>query len=218
MLDDLKRLFSQSWGSFLDELGRRDPEDHIAELLGAMRREMVAARAQLPLLEQNHRATEADLARERRALDDTMRRGAMAERIGDAETVRVAQEFAEKHRRRVAVLEEKVRAAKAEWELRQDETREMMQKYKEAETNRFALLADLRRQGAKQRINSAMGGASSSSPPPSDSWARAEEKIDDASAYADALDDLSDPAAPRTPPPADDIEERLREMKRRMGL
>ena len=215
MLDDLKKLFSHSWSSFIEELGRRDPEDHIAELLAAMRREMVEARAQLPLLEQNHRAAEAELARERKALEDTARRGAMAERIGDAETVRVAKEFEEKHRRRIAVLEEKVRATKAEWALRTDESREMMAKYKEAEANRFALLADLRRQGARNRINSAMGGSAA---PPSDEWARAEERIEHGSAYADALDDLADPAPPRTPPPTDDIEERLREIKRRMGM
>ena len=56
MLDDLRKLFSQAWASFLDEVGRREPEDQVAGLLGAMRREMVEVRAQLPLLEQNYNA------------------------------------------------------------------------------------------------------------------------------------------------------------------
>ena len=37
-------------------MGRREPEDQVAGLLGAMRREMVEVRAQLPLLEQNYNA------------------------------------------------------------------------------------------------------------------------------------------------------------------
>jgi phage shock protein A len=211
MLDDLKKLFSQAWASFLDEVGRRDPEDQVAGLLGAIRREMVEARAQLPLLEQGYNAAVADLEAERRRLADTERRRGQAERIGDAETVRVATEFEEKHRRRVSVLEEKVRAAAAEWELRRDESKEMMEKYREADTNRFALLAEMRRQGARGTIHSAMGGT------PLDDFARAEERIEHDSAYADAMDELADtPPPPRRPQPAD-VDARLEELKRRMG-
>ncbi|HEX8695494.1 MAG TPA: hypothetical protein VF746_23985 [Longimicrobium sp.] len=216
MLDDLKKLFSRSWDSFLEELGRREPEDEIATLLGAMRREMVDTRAEIPLLEKNHQAALASLAREKKALEDTLRRGAMAEKIGDAETVRVASEFAEKHRRRIAVLEEKARAAKAEWDLRVAESREMMQKYKEAEANRFALVSELRRQGTRSRIRSALGDS-----PENDEFARAEEKIEEQASYADAIDDLDADLGGAPPPPrprADDVEERLRELKRRMGM
>ncbi|MFL5384622.1 MAG: hypothetical protein ACJ8GN_19030 [Longimicrobiaceae bacterium] len=212
MLDDLKKLFSQAWASFLDEVGRREPEDQVAGLLGAMRREMVEVRAQLPLLEQNYNAAVAELERERARLDETTRRRGQAERIADAETVRVATEFEEKHRRRVAVLEDKVRAARAEWELRRDEAQEMMTRYKEADANRFTLLSELRRQGARGRIDSAMGGS------PLDGFARAEEQIEHDAAYADALDDLSGgPPPPRRPAP-EDVDDRLAELKRRMGM
>ncbi|HVG44825.1 MAG TPA: hypothetical protein VM890_08845 [Longimicrobium sp.] len=211
MLDDLKKLFSQAWDSFITEVGRREPEDQVASLLGAMRREMVEVRAQLPLLEQNHAAAVAELERERARLDETVRRRGQAERIKDAETVRVATEFEEKHRRRVAVLEDKVRAARAEWELRRDEAQEMMHRYKEADANRFALLSELRRQGARTRIDSAMGGT------PLDDFARAEEKIEHDTAYADALDEMGGPPPPRRPPAAD-VDDRLAELKRRMGL
>lgn len=211
MLDDLKKMFSQAWDSFTTEVGKRDPEDHIAGLLSAMRREMVEVRAQVPLLEQNYKAAVVDLERERKRLEDTERRGAMARRINDAETVKVAEEFAEKHRRRVAVLEEKVRAAKAEWELRQQESQEMMVKYKDAETNRFALLGELRRQGARARIDSAGGG------PLGDDFDRFAQKIDDDAAYDDALRDLEGDDVPR-PSPAGDVDARLEELKRRMGM
>jgi phage shock protein A len=214
MLDDLKRIFSQAWDSFIAEVGRRDPEDQVAGLLSAMRREMVEVRAQIPLLEENHRAVLAELAGERRRLDDTLRRGAMAERIADAETVRVAGEFAEKHRRRIAVLEEKARAAEAEWKLRQEESAEMMARYKEADANRFALLSELRRQGARGRIDAAAGPGS----PLGDDFARMEEKIEHDTAYAEALNDLDgSPPPPPRPSPAD-VDDRLAELKRRMGM
>jgi len=211
MLDDLKKMFSQAWDSFINEVGKREPEDRVAGLLGAMRREMVEVRAQVPLLETNYKAAVVELDRERKRLDDTTRRGAMAQRIGDAETARVAEEFAEKHRRRVAVLEEKVRAAKAEWELRQQESTEMMSKYKEAEANRFALLGELRRQGARARIDAAGGG------PLGDDFDRMAEKIDDDASYNDALSGLDDDVVPR-PSPATDVDARLEELKRRMGM
>lgn len=211
MLDDLKKMFSQAWDSFITEVGRREPEDQVAGLLGAMRREMVDVRAQVPLLEQNYQAAVLDLERERKRLDDTVRRGAMAQKIGDAETVRVADEFAEKHRRRIAVLEEKVRAAKAEWELRQQESVEMMAQYKNAEANRFALLGELRRQGARTRIENAAGG------PLGDDFDRISQQMEDSASFDDALGSLDGADAPR-PSPAADVDARLEELKRRMGM
>src|SRR4051812_10453406 len=212
MLDDLKRLFTQAWDAFITEVGRREPEDQVAALLGGMRREMVEVRAQLPLLEEQHRAAQAELAAEQRRLDDTLRRGAQAERIHDAETVRIAKEFEEKHRRRIVVLEDRVRAAHSEWELRRDEAAEMMTRYKEADANRFGLLAELRRQGARARIDGVRGPGS----PLGEGFARAEERIEADAAYGQALDAL-DPAPPR-PPRDEGVDERLAELKRRMGM
>ena len=212
MLTDLKKLFARTWDAFTAEAGRREPEDQVAELLSAMRREMVDARATLPLLQENIAAAERELARERTALDDAVRRGGLAQKIDDAETVRVAAEFADRHRRRIAVLEEKVRAARAEHELRGLEVQDMMRRYKEADLNRFALLNEMRRAQAGQRLRQA--GAATD-----DDFARATDRIESEAAYSDALDELSgmDPAPPR-PSSADDVEERLREMKRRMGM
>jgi phage shock protein A len=212
MLTDLKKLFARTWNAFVAEASRREPEDQVVEILSAMRREMVDARATLPLLQENVAAAERELARERTALDDAVRRGGLAQKIDDAETVRVAAEFADRHRRRIAVLEEKVRAARAEHELRGLEVQDMMRRYKEADLNRFALLNEMRRAQAGQRLREA--GAATD-----DDFARASDRIESEAAYNDALDELSglDPA----PPPASsagDVEERLREMKRRMGM
>ena len=212
MLTDLKKLFARTWDAFVAEAGRREPEDQVAEILSAMRREMVDARATLPLLQENVDAAERELARERTALDDAVRRGGLAQNIGDAETVRVAAEFADRHRRRIAVLEEKVRAARAEHELRGLEVQDMMRRYKEADLNRFALLNEMRRARSGQRLREAAGTTD-------DEFARASDRIESEAAYSDALDELSgmDPAPP-PPSSADDVEERLREMKRRLGM
>src|SRR5688500_1698138 len=51
MINELKTLFSRTWDAFLAEVSRRDPEDQVAGLLSAMRREMVEARAALPTYE-----------------------------------------------------------------------------------------------------------------------------------------------------------------------
>jgi phage shock protein A len=215
MINDLKNLFSSAWDAFLAELGRRDPADHVAELLGAMRREMVQARASLPMYEDAVRASDAELARERKALDDAVRRGGLAEKIGDAETVRIAGEFADRHRKRVAVLEDKARAARAEQELRAQEVQDMMRRYKEADANRFVLLNDIRRAQSQSRLND-MAEAKAF-----DDFGRAAEKIETEIAYDEAIEELSDLAGPPPPPRQsneDAVEERLREMKRRMGL
>ncbi|MBW3571966.1 MAG: hypothetical protein KY467_12755, partial [Gemmatimonadetes bacterium] len=90
MINDLRNLFSSAWDAFLAELGRRDPADHVADLLSGMRREMVQARASLPLYEEAVRGADAELARERTALEDAVRRGALAQKAGDAETGRIA--------------------------------------------------------------------------------------------------------------------------------
>jgi phage shock protein A len=216
MINDLKRLFSRTWDTFITELGRRDPEDEVVGLLGAMRREMVDARASLPLYEEHQRAAEAELLREQRALEDAVRRGGLAQKINDAETVRVAAEFAERHRKRVAVLEEKVRAARAERELRAQEVQDMMRRYKEADGNRFVLLNEVRRARSQQRMDGMMGQEL-------DDFDRAAEKMESEIAYGDALDELNglDPTPPPPPPSQtsvhDDVEARLQELKRRMG-
>jgi len=187
MLDDLKHLFSRTWSAFQAEASRREPEDVVAELLSAMRREMVEARASLPLYDEEVARVRRELDRERAALSDCLRRRDLAERIGDAETVRVAEEFAGRHRRRVEVLEEKARAAQGERDLRAEEVERMMRQYRQTEAERFALVARLRA-GGRLEVGS--------------------------SAPADPDDT---PGAARRGADPEALEERLRELKRRMG-
>jgi phage shock protein A len=214
MLDDIKKAFSEAWTAFRTEAGRREPEDQVAELLIAMRREMVAARADLPLHDQTAQRAAAELERERALLADCERRRGLAEKIGDAETVRVAGEFAERHRARVTVLEAKTAAAAAERDLRRREAEEMMRRYKEADANRFALLAEIRARQAGRTLGRALG---SDSPLGSD-FDRHASRIDERAAYADALDELDGSSPTPPPPPPSDVDDRLAELKRRTGM
>jgi phage shock protein A len=212
MLEEIRKAFTEAWAAFRTELSRNDPEDQVASLLTAMRRELVAARAELPAYDDAARRAGAEVEREKGLLADCVRRGGLAERIGDHETVRVAAEFAERHRARITVLEEKARAARDEAGLRRREAEEMMRRYKHADANRFALLAEIRAQGARGTLRSAMGPGA----PLDDEFDRFASRLDDEAAYADALNELDD-TAPPPPPPPDDVEDRLAELKRRMG-
>jgi phage shock protein A len=200
MLDDLQRLFRESVAAFRTELNRREPEDHVAELLSAMRRELVAARAALPEYAAQVERSRRELAHERAQLEQCERRGRLAHTAGDVETVRVAEEFAVRHRARVEVLEQKLAAAEAEHALRGREAEEMKEKYRVADANRLQLVAELRRGQSRERIRTVASDASASF----EDFARMEEAIGQRAAESAAFEELS-------------VEERLREMKRRMG-
>src|SRR5690606_37892912 len=168
-----------------------------------------------PRLEQDLAGARTALAQEREQLERAERRGRLAADINDAETVRVAEEVAAKHRERVVVLEQKVAAAEAELGLRRREADEMMRQFKEAEANRYELVARLRRVRSHDRIRSVADEAAHSF----SEWDRMAEKVGADSDYVDALRELDEDAPPPPPPgpsPAD-IDARLEELKRRMG-
>jgi hypothetical protein len=213
MFEDLQKLFRESLAAFRAEIGKREPVDEIAELLSSMRRELATARAELPELEAEMERTRMELLRERAELDQCERRGKMAERIGDAETVAVAAEWATRHRERVHVLEQRQAATVAEQELRTKEVAEMQRRYRTAEINRFRMVEELVRERARLRreeLDRQTGSAF-------DDFSRMEERIHDGQAVNDALRELDTSDAPPAPAPAHDVEERLRELKRRMG-
>jgi phage shock protein A len=211
MFEDLQRLFRESVAAFRSELEKREPEDEVAHLLGSMRRELVEARALLPKLQEQLDRARAGLAEEREHLERTERRGTLARQINDEETVRIAGEFAARHRERVVVLEQKITAVEAELALRSREAEEMKRQYQEADANRLELVARLRRAGSQQRIRSVADEAVHSF----SEWDRMAEKMDSSQAYVDALEELDESSPP--PPPPSDVEEKLRELKKRMG-
>jgi hypothetical protein len=90
----------------------------------------------------------------------------------------------------------------------------MTRRYKEADANRFVLLNDIRRAQSQSRLDD-MAEAKAF-----DDFGRAADKIETEIGYQEALDELEDLAGPPPPPPNRDaeVDARLAEMKRRMGL
>lgn len=217
MFDDLQKLFRDSLAAFRAELGKREPVDEIAELLSSMRRELAATRASLPELDADAERTRMELLRERAELEQCERRGRMAEKIGDAETVAVAAEWATRHRERVRVLEQKEAALIAERELRGREVEEMQRRYRTAEINRFRMVEELMRERARLRRETLDRQTDDAFA----DFSRMAERISGDEAVDQALRELDEMDRPPPPPPpsaaAPDVEERLRELKRRMG-
>jgi phage shock protein A len=218
VFDEIRRLFRESANAFRMEMNAREPEDQVAELLTAMRRELVAAKAALPEYEAHLQRTRAELERERSLLEQSDLVGPMAEKIGDAETARVAREFIARQAPKVAMLEQKLAAAEAELALRRTEVGEMTARYKEADANRFLLLSQMRLAFAQRRARAATGDAGVASS--LSDLDRMEQKVAHGEEILKAqmeIDSELGGSAPPPPPPVSDVEERLREMKRRMG-
>jgi hypothetical protein len=108
------------------------PEADGRELLSGMRDAVIEARAAVEGMRQDLEKTEKRLLVERRQLKDAERRGRMAAEIDDQDTVTVAEEFAGKHRERVAILEDKLEAQQAELAMAERELEGMKAQLKKA--------------------------------------------------------------------------------------
>lgn len=98
-----------------------DPRQRAALLHSAL----VEAKAAVAAMQDALAATERQLAAERKQLDDAERRGRLAAEIPDPETVRVAEQFAARHRERVVVLEKKLAVQHDELGLARREVEQM---------------------------------------------------------------------------------------------
>jgi hypothetical protein len=76
--------------------------------------------------------TEQELAQQRAQLADAERRGELAAGIQDAETVRVATEFAATHRERVGVLERKLAVQQDEVAMAEKDSAALLERLKQA--------------------------------------------------------------------------------------
>jgi hypothetical protein len=86
--------------------GNVSPEDRRA-LLSTMKQTLVHARLSLDDLRASLDVTRRRLEKERKELETVRRRKGLAEGIGDAETVAVAERFEAQHLERLVVLEKK---------------------------------------------------------------------------------------------------------------
>lgn len=109
MFEEFRRAWRDAVENFWREL-RADEEG----AAGAIYREVRRARSQLDRLDAEVGDALRRLKEERKQVSICERRARLARDIGDAETARVASEYARRHLERAAVLERKAEALEAE--------------------------------------------------------------------------------------------------------
>lgn len=216
MFQNLRDAFKEAVENFKEELHRDEVPEVVDGLLRQMQEELTDAQAHVHTLEGQIKKALQLVELEEREIATCQRREAMARKIGDEETARVAREFEEKHRQRKRVQENKALALREEMEVKRGEIQEMMAHFKEAKAKRETLQATLGRASARNsmaesddlfaeldRMAERIQGA--------DQRREAEEEL------LEELGDLESSSGSRGPSPEDLADARLQELKRRMG-
>lgn len=132
MFDDWKKAWSEAVSNFQKELA--DEEDlGTPTQVASMRRDFAAARRALDRLQLDLAQTEKEQAEEERQEQQARRRGELAAGIGDEETVRIANQWAERHGQRAAILRQKSEILRAELGMRGEDLSVMESQLKEAQ-------------------------------------------------------------------------------------
>lgn len=215
MFDNLRNAFREAIENFNKEMARDQVPEAVDGLLAGMRAEVVEAQARVRELEGQIARATAEAKREKTEAATAHRRCKLAEDIGDAETAKVAAEYAAGREERHRVLEQKAAAMKEELAIRTREVQEMLLKVKEAQAKRDGLAASAGRTGARESLHAADDLFSELD--------RMAEKIGHEDARAQAAEEFADldldadPDFAPPPPPEVDLDQRLEELKRRMG-
>lgn len=216
MFENLRNAFREAVENFNRELARDQVPENVDRLLKGMVDEVADAKVQIRELESQIARTRAQVERERKEAATARRRGKMAADIGDAETAELAAQYAARHEERQRVLEQKATALGQELALRTEEVEEMLVKVKEARARRDSLAAASGRTGARETL-----GAADDLFAELDRMAEQIGQEDARARAAEAFEDLDldgeDPFQAPPRPPALDVDERLEELKRRMG-
>jgi len=132
MFEDWKKAWQDAVDNFERELHAPDASflspTHRAS---AMNRDLQAARGALARLDGDLGQARNDLRGEEESEQTARRRAEMAQRIEDADTVRIALEYAERHAHRAAILRRKVEVLQDELEMRREELVAMEQQVTE---------------------------------------------------------------------------------------
>lgn len=216
MFDNLRQAFKEAVDNFKEELGRDEVPDVVDGLLRQMQEEVTDAQAQTHTLEAQIKKALQLAEMEGKEVATCRRRESMAQKIGDEETAGVAADFAEKHEKRKSIQEHKALALREELEMKRGEVQEMMAQFKEARAKREALAATSGRATARDSMSET-----------DDLFAqmdRMAEKIEGGDRQRMAEEELlsefgsTDSASPSWGPSPEEVaEDRLRELKRRMG-
>jgi hypothetical protein len=107
--------------------------DHRARA-AALREALLEAKVGVSTMRNALATSERELASERLQLSDAERRRQLAAELPDAETVGVAERFAQRHRERIEVLERKLAVQRDELALAEREAAEMLAEFRSART------------------------------------------------------------------------------------
>lgn len=125
VFDDIRAAFRDMLHGNVTPEGRR-------ELISVMKDTLVQARLAMDDLRDGVDATRKRVEREKADLDTVRRRKHLAQGVGDAETVAIAERFEAQHAERVAVLQQKLVAQESELALVEREVSEMKEQLKAA--------------------------------------------------------------------------------------
>lgn len=117
MFDDWKQAWREAVENFRRELKESEEGDGSPPDVRAMKRDVVSARGALDKLDAEIAQVRKDAATEREQETVCRRREGLAKNIGDAETARLAGEFAARHVDRAAVFERKAEVLEQERSL-----------------------------------------------------------------------------------------------------
>jgi len=125
VFDDIRHAFRELLHGNVPPEGRR-------ELIAVMKDTLVQARLAMDDLREGVEVTRKRVERERSELETVRRRKGLAQRVGDAETVSVAERFESQQAERLAVLESKLNAQENELALVERDVAEMKEQLKAA--------------------------------------------------------------------------------------
>ena len=108
------------------------PETDPRERAVPLRKAMIELKLELQAMGDGLDATTRQVEDERRHLADVERRGGLAAAVPDQETVRIAEEFAEKHRERITMLERKLTVQQQELAMAHRDLDELRTRFKAA--------------------------------------------------------------------------------------
>jgi hypothetical protein len=142
----------------LDRLLREHTSSDPRGYAAGLREALLEAKVGLTTMREALEASERELQAEQKLLVDAERRGRLAADVPDAETVALAQLYAERHRSRIEVLTRKIAVQHDELALAQREIEEMSSQYRAAAGGRISSSVD-----AAWRDLESAGGARPSS-------------------------------------------------------
>ena len=125
-------VFDEIRHAFRDLLHGNVPPEGRRELISVMKETLVQARLALDDLREGVEVTKKRVERERMELETIRRRKGLAQGVGDAETVAVAERFESQQAQRLAVLEQKLGAQESELALVEHDVAEMKEQLRAA--------------------------------------------------------------------------------------